>query len=113
MLSSPAMLLSDRLLGTRRGRTATSLAGSLCSSAYAETPRPSEAGSSLSKDELVEVRPLVGTVSIEALMAPGVNALLVLAAGEPHQAAVIAQVMLQGSVDKLLEVGSLRYSIPV
>ena len=39
-------------------------------------------------------------------MAPGVNSLLVLAAGDPLQAAVIPQVMLQGSVDTLLEAGS-------
>jgi len=39
-------------------------------------------------------------------MAPGMNALLVLAAGDPHQTAVIPQVMLQGSVDTLLEAGS-------
>lgn len=36
-------------------------------------------------------------------MAPGVDTLLVLTAGDPHQAAVIAQVMLQGSVDRQLE----------
>ena len=39
-------------------------------------------------------------------MAPGMNALLVLAAGHPHQATVIAQVMLQGSVDTMLDEGS-------
>lgn len=39
-------------------------------------------------------------------MLPGMNALLVLAAGDPHQATVIAQVMLQSSVDTLLEEGS-------
>ena len=47
--SSPAMLRSDRLSNTRRRRIAASLAGSLSSSASAETPRLSEvAGSSLS-----------------------------------------------------------------
>jgi len=45
------------------------------------------------------------SVSIEALMAPRMDALLVLTAGDPHQATVIAQVMLQGSVDTPLEVG--------
>ena len=39
-------------------------------------------------------------------MAQRMNALLVLTAGDPHQATVIAQVMLQGSVDTPLEVGS-------
>jgi len=39
----------------------------------------------------------------EALMDPRVNANLVLAAGDPHQATVIAQVMLQGSLISLLE----------
>jgi hypothetical protein len=36
-------------------------------------------------------------------MAPGMNSLIVLMVGDPHQAAVIAQVMLRGSVDTLLE----------
>jgi hypothetical protein len=31
------------------------------------------------------------------------NSLIVLMVGDPHQAAVIAQVMLRGSVDTLLE----------
>jgi len=39
-------------------------------------------------------------------MAPGVDALLVLTAGDPHQATVIAQVVLQGSLDTPLEEGS-------
>ena len=42
-------------------------------------------------------------MSIEALMAPGVNSLLVLAAGDPRQAAVIEQIVLQGSLDTRLE----------
>ncbi len=62
--------------------------------------------------EMVEERTLVGTVSIEALMAPGVNSLLVLTVGDPHQAAVIVQVMLQGSVDTLLEEEQPWCSIP-
>lgn len=39
-------------------------------------------------------------------MTPGVYALLVLAAVDPHEATVIAQVMLQSSVDTTLEEGS-------
>jgi hypothetical protein len=42
----------------------------------------------------------------EALMPPRGKALLLLAAGDPHQANVIAQDMLQGSVDTTLEEGS-------
>ena len=34
------------------------------------------------------------------------NAFLLLAAGEPHQTALIAQVVLQGCVDSVLEEGS-------
>ena len=38
-------------------------------------------------------------------MPPGVNAFLVLATGDPHQATVTAQVVLQGSLHPQLQVG--------
>ena len=36
-------------------------------------------------------------------MAPGMNAFFVLTAGEPHKASVIAQIVLQGSLNPDLE----------
>jgi hypothetical protein len=53
-----------------------------------------------------EERALVGTKGIEALMAQRMNALLVLTAGDPHEATMIAQEMLQGSLNPALEEGS-------
>ncbi len=58
------------------------------------------------RGEDVQQRPFAWADCIEALMAPGVNAFLVLAAGDPHQATVIAQVLLQGSLLTQLQVGS-------
>ena len=53
---------------------------------------------------MVEIGPLVGPVGIEALMPQRMNAFLVLTARDPHQAAMIAKLMLQGSLNPALEI---------
>jgi hypothetical protein len=53
--------------------------------------------------EGVEIRAFAWAESVEALMPQRMNAFLVLAARHPHQAAVIAQIVLQGSLDTRLE----------
>ncbi len=45
-------------------------------------------------------------------MPPGIDALLVLAAGDPHQTAIIPQIVLQGSLLTELQVGSRRKPSP-
>ena len=51
----------------------------------------------------MQQQPCDGAGGIEALMPQRMNAVLVFSPGDPHQATVIVQVMLQGSMDKRLE----------
>lgn len=62
----------------------------------------------LGRLQLIDPEITAGQRGMQALMAPGVSALLVLTPWDAHQAAVIAEVMEQGALDAALEIAGGR-----